>query len=216
MPVVLIRLALLGLLLGGLGVHRAQAQCLDTNTLLDSVYAINLRSLNALRYHANDTVRGEMVGLQRPDRYTPLLLAKIFRRHLKQESIVGADSTRFDLGFRFYAAPVTRLAWQPGPHVRVAVVSQATTAYLVTLREDLSLIDFVTVDQIMPDGYLMDQKKGSCLARHTGIDAELTPAGRLSQTHWRKLVKCSTGQVQAQTNRKKYFQIQPDGRIVAQ
>jgi hypothetical protein len=203
---------LLGLLAGS-----AQAQCLDTNTLLDSVRAVSRHSLNALRHRANDTISGDLPdGWRNGQQYMPLLLHKIFQRHLAAYYVSGPDLSVLNFGASFRGWTVTRLTYQPGPHVRVAVLHWALDQYLLTLRDDLSLIDLVAIGHFEPPVFNPGKTKADCVAFTSGLYAELTSTGLLTQTDWSRREVCNTGRTKSYEAKKKQFQLSPDGRFVAQ
>lgn len=203
---------LLNVLLLTLTARAARGQSSAGFALLDSTFTITLARLNkpGAVYH-NDTVNrhawNEPLG---DERVQARLKARIFRRYGGQHEPVGRDSSiiyRERLAEDF---AVTNVRYSPGAGVRVVVLVSSIDVFLLTLRPDLSLIDFVKFNELEPPGFSVP-KRGRCTAHSQGHDATLTASGRLTQNDWTEVHDCKTYKLYYKSSDKTTYQLQPNG-----
>ncbi|GAA4371327.1 hypothetical protein GCM10023185_46690 [Hymenobacter saemangeumensis] len=197
----------------------AQGQCINTNTLLDSIYSINLRTLTSLGQQADydevSTALDSTIRLSRinkGDVYQLIILDKIFSRKSNNPK---ADSLLKLLEEHYEKTFVTKVKHAESPIYYVALLAdQYRNMYLTTLNKDLSLIDFINfhkIDNIIL--YPISKKPLVYKKVESGISSSYNEQGLIIQEAWTKTTHDVTGTVIDSSRIAKKYRIAASGTI---
>ncbi|WP_345238588.1 hypothetical protein [Hymenobacter saemangeumensis] len=203
----------------------ASAQCLDTNTLLDSIHSISLSRLNVLRrFHESKSKSAEeKLGLDsiyrvnhrnRGDIYQPLLFDKLFKT--KDYFISSLDKSFFYLGDNHKDKFITKVRWRAKPGFHTILLSDAFhNQYLATVSKELLIISLFAFDtQELPFYVAPFQASKSVHAlNQSGITSNLSEDGIITQTSWSTSKNARTMSVLQSKKKTVYYKINSNGKI---
>lgn len=205
--------------------YAGMGQCLDTNTLLDSVHSINLGRLNSIRRlneldnklnkfrPALDSIY--RIGRQnKGDIYRAIILYKVLKGKFNIYSKV--DSSSFYLGNNYEDGFVTKVKFMNQANFALILLSDSFhNLYLATVGKDLALIDFVPFETDEFSGYNVTKSaKGIIIRlRESGITSTLNEQGVITQIDFSILKHQKTMAVLQSWRRTMYYKIGIDGSI---
>ncbi|MBY0427414.1 MAG: hypothetical protein K2Q22_17395 [Cytophagales bacterium] len=131
-----------------------KGQCLDTNTLLDSIYTLQKSNLNN-RELLIDRRRRELYSPG--DKYQMIIVDKILQGIRKDSTLYGADSSRYHNhspsdNFLIHVKNDSLQGY------KLALMKDIFNFYLLTLGPSLKLIDFISIIESYPSTYSSTEK----------------------------------------------------------
>lgn len=202
-------------------------QCLDTRTLLDSIYSISLPRLNAIRQlrgasgnsgalrSAVDSVY-RTNGRHRTDIYQPLLIDKVFQKSEGYSSPL--DGAYVYRGRDFNDIFITKIRDVGASKFSLVLLSDAfQNLYLATLSADYVLINFVAFEteefplHVSPTS----AKNNAHLLVRSGVTSTLNDSGVITQIAWSREQNGQTRAAPHNKSRTKHYRIDANGTISA-
>ncbi|MDO7846074.1 hypothetical protein Q5H92_06890 [Hymenobacter sp. M29] len=204
---------------GGVG------QCLDTRTLLDSIYSIGLNRLNAIgQLRDSNGKPGMPKGAtdsvfrisfrDRGDIYQPLVLDKIFKRSAGISSPL--DGAYLHIGHDYKDKYCTRIRFKGATKFSLVLISDAFhNLYLASLNLDFAIISFVAFDT---ENFPIHASPTSA-NRHahtlvqSGITSTLSEHGVITQFAWSGVKPSQTRPVLQNKSKAMRYRIDANGKI---